>query len=82
LKYGQTNPPSIPVPDLFKDKPYPLGEVCDYKDEYEHFDASLTAFSNRYRTTSAEKRELERLESDSYEDLRLAAEVHRQVCLR
>jgi hypothetical protein len=35
--------------------------------------------SNIWRKTSAEKRELERLEINLYEDIRRAAEVHRQV---
>ena len=34
---------------------------------------------NSYRTTSAECRERERLESDLYNNVRHAAEVHRQV---
>lgn len=35
--------------------------------------------SNAWRTTSAEKRELERLGSDLINNVRRAAEVHRQV---
>jgi len=36
-------------------------------------------YSNTWRTTSAEKRELDRLSTDVYREARLAAEVHRQV---
>lgn len=41
----------------------------------------LIVISNRnsYRTTSEEKRHLERLNEDLYKDVRLAAEVHRQT---
>ena len=35
--------------------------------------------SNAYRTSSAEKREAERLTADLINDVRRAAEVHRQV---
>lgn len=35
--------------------------------------------SNTWRTTSEEKRELERLEKPMYNSVRRAAEVHRQV---
>lgn len=35
--------------------------------------------SNLWRTTSEEKRELERLEKPIYNSIRQAAEVHRQV---
>lgn len=37
--------------------------------------------SNLWRTTSEEKRELERLEKPKYNAVRQAAEVHRQVCI-
>ena len=40
---------------------------------------TANTISNLWRKTSAEKRELERLESTMYEDIRRAAEVHRQV---
>eukprot|EP01113_Clastostelium_recurvatum_P037859 TRINITY_DN5579_c0_g1_i3.p1 TRINITY_DN5579_c0_g1~~TRINITY_DN5579_c0_g1_i3.p1 ORF type:complete len:483 (-),score=101.14 TRINITY_DN5579_c0_g1_i3:83-1477(-) len=63
----QTDPPTIPVRLLFPDGVYPVGEIQEYIAE------------NSYRTTSAELREKERLEHDLYEDVRQAAEVHRQV---
>ncbi|KAF2068780.1 hypothetical protein CYY_009896 [Polysphondylium violaceum] len=64
---AQTTPPTIPVSKLFPNKVYPLGEVCEYKND------------NSYRTTSAEKRDQERLMANVYNDVRRAAEVHRQV---
>nr|TKR84297.1 methionine aminopeptidase 2B-like [Populus alba] len=63
----QTDPPSIPVVDLFPTGEFPEGEIQQYKDD------------NLWRTTSEEKRELERLEKPMYNSVRQAAEVHRQV---
>ncbi|XP_020530611.1 methionine aminopeptidase 2B isoform X2 [Amborella trichopoda] len=63
----QTDPPSIPVIDLFPSWEFPEGEIQQYKDD------------NLWRTTSEEKRELEHLEKPMYNSVRQAAEVHRQV---
>lgn len=63
----QTNPPTVPVRLLFPDGNYPTGEICQYKDD------------NLWRTTSAEKREAERMDEDMLRDVRRASEVHRQV---
>ena len=63
----QTTPPSVGLSKLFKTGVYPEGEWQSYKDD------------QRWRETSAEKRELERLEADMVNDVRKAAEVHRQV---
>uniref|UniRef100_A0A0E0LXI2 Methionine aminopeptidase 2 n=1 Tax=Oryza punctata TaxID=4537 RepID=A0A0E0LXI2_ORYPU len=63
----QTDPPSIPVDELFLSGEFPEGEVQQYKDD------------NLWRTTSEEKRELERLQKPMYNAVRRAAEVHRQV---
>ncbi|CAE6048759.1 unnamed protein product [Arabidopsis arenosa] len=63
----QTDPPSIPVLDLFPSGEFPQGEIQQYKDD------------NLWRTTSEEKREMERLQKPIYNSLRQAAEVHRQV---
>lgn len=63
----QTDPPSIPISKFFRKGTYPVGEIQDYTD------------ANSYRTTSAEMRERERIESDLYDTMREAAEVHRRV---
>ncbi|KAK3428476.1 hypothetical protein EUGRSUZ_E00006 [Eucalyptus grandis] len=63
----QTNPPSIPVAELFPSGEFPEGEIQQYKDD------------NLWRVTSEEKRELERLQKPIYNSVRRAAEVHRQV---
>ncbi|OIW09314.1 hypothetical protein TanjilG_01285 [Lupinus angustifolius] len=63
----QTDPPSIPILDLFPSGDFPEGQTQHYKDD------------NLWRTTSEEKRELERLQKPIYNSVRRAAEVHRQV---
>nr|AFK37081.1 unknown [Lotus japonicus] len=63
----QTDPPTIPVIDLFPSGDFPEGEIQQYKDD------------NLWRTTSEEKRELERLQKPLYNSVRRAAEVHRRV---
>eukprot|EP01095_Lingulamoeba_sp_RSL-Kostka_P016213 TRINITY_DN784_c0_g1_i1.p1 TRINITY_DN784_c0_g1~~TRINITY_DN784_c0_g1_i1.p1 ORF type:complete len:499 (-),score=213.97 TRINITY_DN784_c0_g1_i1:268-1764(-) len=64
----QTSPePTIPIRDLLPNGPFPVGEILEYIDD------------NTERYTSAEARERERLQSSMYEELREAAEVHRQV---
>mmetsp|Transcript_30466 Transcript_30466/g.35005 ORF Transcript_30466/g.35005 Transcript_30466/m.35005 type:complete len:465 (-) Transcript_30466:129-1523(-) len=70
VKYGQTNPPTIPVSTLFESQnmEYPEGEITPHPLE-----------SNTYRETSAEKRAHDRMQADIYSKVRQAAEVHRQV---
>lgn len=63
----QSDPPRVPVSQLFPNKAYPEGEICEYRDD------------NNYRTTSEEKRHLDRLNNDFLTEYREAAEVHRQV---
>jgi methionyl aminopeptidase len=68
LKHGQTEPPTIPVSQLFPSRKFPEGQVMEYASDF-----------NSWRTTSEEKRYAERLNADLYETVREAAEVHRQV---
>lgn len=63
----QTDPPSFPLSAFFPSGHYPLGEIQEYCDR------------NAYRTTSAELRDRERIETDLYESVREASEVHRRV---
>ncbi|KTW31186.1 methionine aminopeptidase, type II [Pneumocystis jirovecii RU7] len=63
----QTDPPTVGITKLFPSGIYPEGEQMDYK------------IDNLLRTTSEEKRHLERSLQGDYNDLRRAAEVHRQV---
>ncbi|TKA83498.1 Methionine aminopeptidase 2 [Friedmanniomyces simplex] len=64
---AQSAPPRIPVAQLFPESSYPVGEEVEYKGE------------NAYRTTSEEKRHLDRMNSDFLTEYRQAAEVHREV---
>jgi methionyl aminopeptidase len=75
-KYGQTEPPTKAVGDLFKNGEFPLGEVQKHGvTKYPCPDGGWQA-----RTTEEEKKEKERLERPQlYEKVRHAAEVHRQV---
>lgn len=64
---AQTSPPTKKVSDLFPDNSYPIGEEVEYKND------------NAYRTTSEEKRHLDRMNQDFLTEYRQAAEVHREV---
>ena len=59
---------AVPVLEQFPDGDVPHGFEVEYEGD-----------SNRNRFTSAEKRELERLHNISYQEVRTAAECHRQV---
>ena len=63
----QTSPPRVPITQLFPDGNYPAGEEVPYAND------------NAYRTTSEEKRHLDRLKGDYLSEYRLGAEVHRQA---
>ncbi|EIW86952.1 peptidase M24A methionine aminopeptidase [Coniophora puteana RWD-64-598 SS2] len=70
-KAEQTEPPRIPISKLFPGGHYPEGESVPYKND------------NTWRTTSEEKRHLERIQNENpeltYEYIRRGGEVHRQV---
>uniref|UniRef100_A0A2M3Z041 Methionine aminopeptidase 2 n=1 Tax=Anopheles braziliensis TaxID=58242 RepID=A0A2M3Z041_9DIPT len=61
--------PSVPVSEQFPDGKYPEGQIMQYPD-------STTA---KDRFTSEEKRALDRMQLDIYNELRQAAEAHRQT---
>ncbi|EOD50430.1 putative methionine type protein [Neofusicoccum parvum UCRNP2] len=63
----QSDPPRVPVSQLFNNGPYPEGQIEEYRDE------------NTFRTTSEEKRHLDRMNNDFLAEYRQGAEVHRQV---
>lgn len=65
---SNSKPPSIPVSKQFPGGQYPAGEMQDYAD------------NNLWRTTSEEKRAIERAQYATIaNELRQGAEVHRQV---
>jgi methionyl aminopeptidase len=68
VKYGQTEPPTVPVATLFAGKSFPIGEIQPH-----------TLDSQLYRQNSEELRDMERISEDLYSKVRHAAEVHREV---
>ncbi|KPI38837.1 Methionine aminopeptidase 2 [Cyphellophora attinorum] len=64
----QTDPPRVKLSQIFTSGNYPAGEEVPY-----------TKYDNAYRTTSEEKRHLDRVKSDWLNDYRQSAEIHRQV---
>ncbi|KAE9409123.1 peptidase M24A, methionine aminopeptidase [Gymnopus androsaceus JB14] len=70
-KVEQSDPPRVGLSKFFPTGIYPEGELQPYKDD------------NSWRTTSEEKRYLEKLANEdpetTYQNIRRAAEVHRQV---
>ena len=65
----QTDPPTIPISDLYPNDDYPSGEIVEYKD-------GTTA---RQLSDTEEKRARDRACADVLADARQAAEAHRQV---
>ena len=64
---SQSSPPRVLLSSLFPDEQYPTGEIVEYRGE------------NAFRTTSEEKRQLDRMNSEFLTDYRHAAEIHRQA---
>jgi methionyl aminopeptidase len=67
----QTDPPTVPICDLFQGN-YPVGQEMEYP-------ALQDDQKARDRFTSEEKRALDRAQLDMYNEIRLAAEAHRQT---
>ena len=69
---GQTEPPTIPIVNLFKPGTFPKGEILEYnmngKQEF-----------NAYRATDPAKMASDKSKEEYYDMYRTAAEVHRQV---
>ncbi|XP_013099849.2 uncharacterized protein LOC106082078 [Stomoxys calcitrans] len=71
-KGGQTEPPSVAIAELFPDGNFPEGEIMKHPqcpDDSKAID----------RFTNEEKRALDRMHNDIYQELRHAAEAHRQT---
>lgn len=69
-QYGQANPPKIPIVELFKDGKYPEGEIQKYPVD------DRTA---KDRFTNEEKKAIDAAHSEVYNEVRLAAEAHRET---
>ncbi|XP_065173686.1 methionine aminopeptidase 2 [Atheta coriaria] len=71
-KPTQTDPPSVPIVDLFPDGVFPIGQIMEYgKGKDDRVAAN--------RMTSEEKKTMDRMHNDIYNEVRLAAEAHRQT---
>jgi methionyl aminopeptidase len=68
----QTDPPSIPIVELYKDGNYPIGEIQDYPVVNDHRVAAD-------RMSMEEKRSFEKANEETYKEARIAAEAHRQT---
>ncbi|XP_045493388.1 methionine aminopeptidase 2 isoform X1 [Colias croceus] len=71
---AQTNPPTIPIAELFPDGNFPEGQIM------EHGPAEgIDERTAKDRFSSEEKRALDRMHQDIYQEIRHAAEAHRQT---
>ncbi|KAJ2938241.1 hypothetical protein O0L34_g17583 [Tuta absoluta] len=70
----QTNPPTIPIAELFPDGNYPEGQIMEHG-KAEGIDERTA----KERFSSEEKRALDRMQQDMYQEIRHAAEAHRQT---
>ncbi|VDD80814.1 unnamed protein product [Mesocestoides corti] len=68
----QTDPPTIPVSQLYPGKDFPIGEIMEYTNSTD----GRTAIN---RMTSQECRLQDEARLEVYQDIRQAAEVHRTV---
>ncbi|TMS02778.1 Methionine aminopeptidase 2 [Larimichthys crocea] len=69
---SQTDPPSVPICDLYPTGAFPIGQECEYPTLQDGRSAA-------WRTTSEEKRVLDKANEEVWSDFRQAAEAHRQV---
>ncbi|KAK5104137.1 Methionine aminopeptidase 2 [Lithohypha guttulata] len=63
----QSDPPRVPVSQLFSNNTYPAGQEVEYVGD------------QQYRTTNEEKRHLDRMRNDFLTEYRQGAEIHRQT---
>lgn len=73
-KTQELTAPQIPIVDQFPDGVFPIGEIQQYV-------AGKDDRTAKDRFTNEEKRALDRMHNDIYNEVRLAAEAHRQVCI-
>lgn len=72
---GQTYPPTIPISELYPNGNFPEGQIMEHPTPKDLPD-DRTA---KDRFTSEEKRALDRMNNEIYQELRQAAEAHRQT---
>uniref|UniRef100_A0A2R5LC31 Methionine aminopeptidase 2 n=2 Tax=Ornithodoros turicata TaxID=34597 RepID=A0A2R5LC31_9ACAR len=68
----QTDPPSIPISELFPDGNFPVGQEVEYP-------MPNDSRTGKNRITDEEKKGLESMSQDQYKEIRQAAEAHRQT---
>uniref|UniRef100_A0A2K5RBC0 Methionyl aminopeptidase 2 n=1 Tax=Cebus imitator TaxID=2715852 RepID=A0A2K5RBC0_CEBIM len=68
----QTDPPSVPICDLYPNGVFPKGQECEYPPTQDGRTAA-------WRTTSEEKKALDQASEEIWNDFREAAEAHRQA---
>uniref|UniRef100_W5NFH9 Methionine aminopeptidase 2 n=1 Tax=Lepisosteus oculatus TaxID=7918 RepID=W5NFH9_LEPOC len=68
----QTDPPSIPICELYPSGVFPKGQECEYP-------TTQDGRSAAWRMTNEEKRVLDKASEEIWNDFRQAAEAHRQV---
>uniref|UniRef100_A0A8C5QX87 Peptidase M24 domain-containing protein n=1 Tax=Leptobrachium leishanense TaxID=445787 RepID=A0A8C5QX87_9ANUR len=69
---GQTDPPSIPICDLYTNGIFPKGQECEYPKAQDGRSAA-------WRTTNDEKKALDQANEEIWTDFRQAAEAQQQV---
>ncbi|XP_019753112.1 methionine aminopeptidase 2 isoform X1 [Hippocampus comes] len=69
---GQTDPPSIPICELYPGGAFPIGQECEYP-------PSQDGRSAAWRSSNEERRVLDKANEEVWNDFRQAAEAHRQV---
>lgn len=72
---GQTYPPTIPISELYPNGNFPEGQIMEHPTPKDLPDDRMA----KDRLTSEEKRALDRMNNDIYQELRQAAEAHRQT---
>ncbi|XP_041113620.1 methionine aminopeptidase 2-like isoform X2 [Polyodon spathula] len=68
----QTDPPSVPICDLYPSGVFTKGQECEYPSTQDGRSAS-------WRMTNEEKKALDKANEEVWNDFRQAAEAHRQV---
>ena len=69
---SQTNPPTVPISQLFPSGQFPQGQILDHP-------IAANDATAKTRFSSEESRALDRIQLDMYNEVRQAAEAHRQT---
>ena len=68
----QTNPPTVPISQLFPAGQFPVGQILDHP-------IAANDATAKTRFSSEESRAMDRIQLDMYNEVRQAAEAHRQT---